>query len=106
LLVFEEALARLAAEIALLDQLAQHLGCVATLTLPVAVLHRPIEDVEAAEIEQVEWPHGPVEALLHGDVDVLGAGVAALEEVHGLLRGGEQNAVDDEAPDLLVQHHP
>src|SRR5882762_6365829 len=100
--VFEEAFACLTAEVSVLDELAKDLGRVVALALAMAILHRAIEDVEAAEVEQVEWTHGPVEALLHGGVDVLRACVAALEEAHGFFGCGEQDAVDDEAPDFFL----
>src|SRR6266404_7287028 len=64
-LVLEEPLAGLPAQVARLNQFAQHLGGVAALALPVPILHRPIEDVESAEVEQMERPHRPIEALLH-----------------------------------------
>src|SRR5216684_632054 len=102
--VVEESLAGLATEVALLDELSLYLWRVTALALAVPILHRPIKDDEAAEIEQVEGPHRPVEAFLHRDVDVLSAGVPAFEQVHRFLGRGKEDAVDDEAPDLLVQH--
>src|ERR1700687_816334 len=73
--VVEKTLARFLAQMPRLDELPEHLGCVRAFSLAVAVLERPITDVEAAEVEQVEWTHRPVEALLHRDVDVLGTRV-------------------------------
>src|SRR5450759_1800577 len=87
------------------DELPEHLGRVPAFALALAILHRPIEDVEAAEVEQVKWTHRPVKAFLNRDVDVLGARVAAFQQAHRLLGGREQDAVDDEAPDLLLKKH-
>src|ERR1700682_6524584 len=85
------------------DELAEHLGRVTTFALAVAVLQRPIKDVEAAEVEKGERAHRPVEALLHGDVDVRRARVPTLQQAHRLFGCGEQDAVDDESPDLLLK---
>src|SRR5215510_10633880 len=79
-LVPEEALAGLAPELAVRDQPLQDPRRVIALALPVPILHRAVEDVEAAEVEQVERAHRPVEALLHRDVDVLRAGVTAFQQ--------------------------
>src|SRR5439155_17876452 len=103
--VIEEALARLTPEAALLDQAAQYLRRFAAFAQPVAVLHGAVEDVEAAEVEQVEWAHRPIESFLDRDVDVLRARVAALEQPHRLLRGGKEDPVDDEPPDLFFEEN-
>src|SRR4029077_9907510 len=66
--VLEETLDGLAPELAVFDRRLEHRRRVVPLALAVAVLHRAVEDVEAAEVEQVERPHRPVEALLHRDV--------------------------------------
>src|SRR5690349_19472698 len=59
--IFEEALPRLPAQMLLVHEPAQHLGRLGALAELVAVFHRPIEDVEAAEVQQVERTHGPVQ---------------------------------------------
>src|ERR1700736_1229598 len=95
----------LAAKLTSLDLLPEGLRRPgASLQLP-PVLQRPVEHVQPAEVEQLEGAHRPVQALLDRYVDVLHGGVAALQQPQGLFRGGEQNAVDDEAVDLLVHHH-
>src|ERR1700737_3233454 len=101
--VFEETLSFLLADISSRNELAQHFGNLAALALPPAVLQSPIEDVEAAEVEKVEWAHRPVQAFLDSDVDVLRARVTALEQAHRFLGSREQDAVDDETPDLFLQ---
>src|SRR6266567_6317883 len=103
--VVEEATAGLAAEVTLVDLLLEDPGSPAPALQAGPVLERAIEDVEAAEVEQLEGSHRPVEALLDRGVDVLGGRVAAFQQAHRLLGGGEQDAVDDEAVDLLVDEH-
>ena len=78
--IIEETLAGLATKVPFFDQLPQQLRRIRPFALAVAILHRSIEDVEAAEIEKVERTHRPVQSLLHRGIDVLCARVAALEE--------------------------
>ena len=53
-------------------------------------------DVEADEVDQLEWAHGVIEAELEGFVDVGGGGDAFLEHVksfvanHGIDPGGDE----------------
>src|SRR5947209_13012160 len=65
----------------------------------------PIRDVEAAEVAQSERAHRPVAPLLDGGVDVLEAGDTSIEQAVRLLRGRVEDAVDDEAVDLLVDEN-
>src|SRR5207248_8512981 len=74
-----------------------------TLAQPLAIQHRAMEDVQATEVKEMEWTHRPVQALLDSDVDVLRTGVTTLKKAHRLFRSGEQDAVDDETPDLFFQ---
>src|SRR5579875_450292 len=99
--VLVEAAAGLASQLAPPDLLDQDRGGPGATLLPGPILPDAVEDVEAAEVEELEGPHGPVEALLDRHVDVLRRSVAALQQVERLLQGREQDPVDDEAMDLL-----
>jgi len=63
---------------------------------------RVVSDVEAAEIAEAERAKGPVEPFLDRRVDVFKAGDTSVEEPVSLLSRGMEDAVDDEAVDLLV----
>ena len=91
-------LARLLPEVALLDEVHEHLRR-RELRLPEAVLEHPHDaeaDVEADEVGELERPHRVVEADLAPRVDVLGGAEALLVGVHRLREERHQDPVDDE----------
>ena len=107
--VVVEAGARLAAELALLDELGHEVGRLdevegneALLSLGDPALGNELGGVETDEVEELEGTHGVAGTELHGNVNVLGGGVAALNHTDSLEEVGDEETVDDEAGHVLA----
>jgi hypothetical protein len=65
----------------------------------------PVADVDAGEVHDLERTHGVSEGGAAGDVDVLDARDALLEQEDRFVAQRVEDPVGDEAGDLLAQHH-